>query len=427
VTFERSASCVEPASPATRTIAVVGLGYIGLPTAVLAASHGADVIGVDLDPGVVEAVNQGVAPFVEPDLGIALAGVVAQGRLRAQRETPAADVYVVAVPTPLRADRSADLRCIDAAVGAIAPRLRGGELVVLESTSPPGTTQRLAQRLQAERPDLALDGDDGRPVVHVAYCPERVLPGRVLVELVTNDRVVGGITPEAARRAREVYATFCRGEIVLTDTVTAELAKLVENSYRDVNIAFANELSLVTADLGVDVWEVIELANRHPRVDILRPGPGVGGHCLAVDPWFLVTAAPERTRLIRAAREVNDAQPHAVVERVADAVRGLEHPRVAALGLAYKADIDDLRESPALSVVEQLARLLPHAWITAVDPHVEVLPPRLRGLPHVSLAPLAPALADADVVVLLVDHASFGAVDPRQLGVSVVDTRGMWR
>ncbi|VTR78295.1 UDP-N-acetyl-D-mannosamine dehydrogenase [Cellulomonas hominis] len=411
---------------------MIGLGYVGLPTAVVAATHGADVIGVDVDPRVVDAVNGGLVPFVEPDLGSALAGAVAQGRLRAQRETPAADVYVVAVPTPLRADRTADLGCVDAALGGIAPRLRGGELVVLESTSPPGTTLRLAGRLQAERPDLSVggDGDDGRPTVHVAYCPERVLPGRVMVELVTNDRVAGGITPEAARRARDVYATFCRGEIALTDSVTAELSKLVENSFRDVNVAFANELSLVAADLDVDVWEVIELANRHPRVDVLRPGPGVGGHCIAVDPWFLVSAAPGRTPLIRAARQVNDAQPGTVVDRVADAVRGVERPRIAALGLAYKADIDDLRESPAVDVVEQLAELLPHALIDVVEPHVDVLPPRLRAAPHVSLRPLRSAVAGADVVLLLVDHAAFRATDPRRLGAAdatVIDTRGSWR
>ena len=291
------------------TIAVIGLGYIGLPTAAVLATHGADVVGVDINQATVDAVNRGEVPFVEPDLEIAVAGAVSQGRLRADTRTPRADAYIVAVPTPFADGYAADLSYIEAAADAVADQLTGDELVILESTSPPGATRRMADRILMRRPDLSLDGSDGRPVVHVAHCPERVLPGRVMVELVTNDRIVGGLTSEAAERAKALYHSFCQGEIMVTDAMTAEMAKLVENSYRDVNIAFANELSTISSRLGVDVWELIRLANHHPRVNILAPGPGVGGHCIAVDPWFIVASAPEDAHLIRTAREVNDAKP----------------------------------------------------------------------------------------------------------------------
>ncbi|RMI12587.1 UDP-N-acetyl-D-mannosamine dehydrogenase [Cellulomonas triticagri] len=412
------------------TVAVIGLGYIGLPTAAVLATHAADVIGVDVNASTIEAVNRGEVPFVEPDLSVSVAGAVSQGRLRAQRETPQAEVYVVAVPTPFQDDHTADLAYIDAAADAIAPQLRGDELVILESTSPPGATQHLADRLLAARPDLSLDGTGGRPLLHVAHCPERVLPGRVMVELVTNDRIVGGLTTEAARRAKDLYATFCQGEIVTTDAVTAEMAKLVENSYRDVNIAFANELSVICGKLGIDVWELIELANHHPRVDILQPGPGVGGHCIAVDPWFIVSSAPDEARLIRTAREVNDAKPGLVVDRVVAKAERLREPRIAALGLAFKPDIDDLRESPARAIVSRLASALPSAKIAAVEPNIESLPGDLAELPNVTLEPLEEAVREADIVVLLVDHTQFKAADRRRLRLRekvVIDTRGVWR
>jgi UDP-N-acetyl-D-mannosaminuronic acid dehydrogenase len=269
--------------------------------------------------------------------------------------------------------------------------------------------------------------------VHVAHCPERVLPGRAMTELAENDRVIGGVTPACARRAREVYATFCRGAILLTDALTAELSKLVENAYRDVNIAFANEIAAIADALGADVWRLIELANHHPRVDILQPGPGVGGHCIAVDPWFLVGAAPAQARLIRTAREVNDAQPGLVVDRVLAAVGSLAGPRgaaprVAALGLAFKPDIDDLRESPAVEVVGRLATAVPEASIDVVEPHVAALPPALAAYPNVALAGLEQAVRRADVVLLLVDHTEFSGVDRAALAATtVVDTRGLWR
>ncbi|WP_380165926.1 UDP-N-acetyl-D-mannosamine dehydrogenase [Jannaschia sp. R86511] len=412
------------------TIAVIGLGYIGLPTAAVLAMHGADVVGVDVNRSTVDAVNRGEVPFVEPDLGLSVSGAVKQGRLRADTTTPPADVYIVAVPTPFAEDHAADLSYIEAAADGIAPQLTGGELVILESTSPPGATQHMAERILASRPDLSLDGEGGKPLIHVAHCPERVLPGRVMIELVTNDRIVGGLTVHAAELARDLYRSFCQGQIMLTDAMTAEMAKLVENSFRDVNIAFANELSVISDTLGIDVWELIELANHHPRVNILQPGPGVGGHCIAVDPWFIVSSVPEHARLIRTAREVNDAKPELVLAKVVEAAAGLERPRIAALGLAFKPDIDDLRESPARRIVARLAQELPHAAVAAVEPHIHELPAELAALDNVTLVPFEAAVADADVVVLLVDHQQFKKSDPVALGLAdkaVVDTRGVWR
>jgi UDP-N-acetyl-D-mannosaminuronic acid dehydrogenase len=410
-------------------IAVVGLGYIGLPTAAALAMGGLDVVGVDVNTRTVESVNRGEVPFVEPDLGVAVSGAVAQGRLRASTEMPEADIYIVAVPTPFTEGHKADLSYIRAATEALAPKLRGDELVILESTSPPGTTRQMADWVRALRPDLTLSTDsaDGTGV-GFAHCPERVLPGRVMIEIVTNDRIIGGLTARDAERAADLYRVFCQGEMIITDAATAELSKLVENSYRDVNIAFANELSTICDELGIDVWELIRMANHHPRVNILQPGPGVGGHCIAVDPWFIVSAAPEQARLIRAAREINDAKPHYVVERVLAKAEKFKSPRIACLGLAFKPNIDDLRESPAVEIVELLAEALPEITIDAVEPHVEKLPERLASRPNVVLTPVADAVAAADIVVLLVDHDAFRSVNRAQLADKVVyDTRGFWR
>jgi len=412
------------------TVAVIGLGYIGLPTAAILATHGADVVGVDINGQIVDAVNRGEVPFVEPDLSITVAGAVKQGRLRADLKMPEAEVYIVAVPTPVTDGHYADLTYIDAAADGIAKRLLGDELIILESTSPPGTTQHLADRILALRPDLSLDASSGRPMIHVAHCPERVLPGRIMIELVTNDRIVGGLTRTATEKAKAIYESFCQGAIMLTDAVTAEMAKLVENSYRDVNIAFANELSLISSKLGIDVWELIDLANHHPRVNILQPGPGVGGHCIAVDPWFIVSAAPEEAKLIRTAREVNDSTPEHVINRVAMMAARFKEPRIAALGLAFKADIDDLRESPACRIVVRLAEELPGAQIAAVEPHVKSLPSELAGRDNVVLTDFEEAVRAADIVVLLVDHAMFKVADKRRLRLRekvVIDTRGAWR
>jgi UDP-N-acetyl-D-mannosaminuronic acid dehydrogenase len=412
----------------SQRVAVIGLGYIGLPTAAILASHGHQVVGVDVNPRHVEAVNRGEVPFVEPDLGTQVAGAVSQGYLSAQADTPPAEVYIIAVPTPFKDGYEADLSYIDAATDAIIPHLQGGELIVLESTSPPGATQHLADRITAARPGLTTNDAESPKNVDVAHCPERVLPGRVMVELVTNDRIVGGLTPRAADRAKELYASFCNAEIHVTDAVTAEMAKLTENAFRDVNIAFANELSIIAEKLGIDVFELIELANKHPRVNILQPGPGVGGHCIAVDPWFIVSAVPEEAQLIRTAREVNDSKPEYVINKVLGHVDGKEAPVIAALGLAFKPDIDDMRESPALEITRNLARRLPQATILAVEPNVDELPGRLSECSNVELADLEDALARAEVVALLVDHREFKELDSGVVErLPVVDTRGVWR
>ncbi|MDU0348347.1 UDP-N-acetyl-D-mannosamine dehydrogenase [Actinomyces sp. MRS3W] len=408
-------------------ICVIGLGYIGLPTAAVLARAGADVVGVDVSARHVDAVNRGELPFVEPDLGEVVTDVVASGRLRAQRETPHADVYIVAVPTPFKGDHEPDLSYVEAAAEGIAPQLVGGELVILESTSPVGATEHVADVILGARPDLSRDDGDGRPVVHFAYCPERVLPGRVMAELVTNSRIIGGVSPQAAQMARDVYALFCKGDLRLTDARTAEMVKLTENSFRDVNIAFANELSLISEKFGIDVWELIELANLHPRVNILQPGPGVGGHCIAVDPWFIVSAAPQEARLIRTAREVNDSKPLQVVERVRQAVAGMAAPTIAALGLAFKADIDDLRQSPAVEITRDVARL-PGARVLVAEPNISALPAALADAANVELVDFSEAIARADVIVLLVDHRQFKALDRSLLaGKRIIDTRGIWR
>ena len=409
------------------SVAVIGLGYIGLPTAAILAGNGIRVHGVDVSQRTVDAVNAGDVPFVEPDLDGYVRKAVAEGLLSASTATPAADAYIVAVPTPFHEDHSADLSYIEAAGRGLAPQLRGDELVILESTSPPGATERLAEVVYAERPDLA-----GARSVMFAHCPERVLPGKVMTELVTNDRIVGGSTPEAAERTKALYETFCQGEILLTDTRTAELAKLVENSFRDVNIAFANELSMICQELGIDVWELIELANHHPRVNILQPGPGVGGHCIAVDPWFIVDAAPGQARLIRSAREINDAKPQWVIDQVkAKAFDVMQEtgraPVVAALGLAFKANIDDLRESPALNITAAMAEQFTGSTILAVEPHVPELPGVLAGRDNVRLCEAQEAIEAADVVVLLVDHTAFAGLKSLAEGKHVIDTRGQWR
>ncbi|MEO4038809.1 UDP-N-acetyl-D-mannosamine dehydrogenase [Micrococcaceae bacterium Sec6.3] len=408
------------------TVAVIGLGYIGLPTAAILAENGMTVLGVDVSGRTVAAVNAGTVPFVEPDLAEFVQRNVEAGRLSASRETPQADAYIVAVPTPFKGDHAPDLSYIESAARALSPQLRGGELVILESTSPPGATEHMAEVILEARPDLKDAG------LEFAHCPERVLPGRVMVELVTNDRIVGGSTLAAARRAEELYRTFCEGEILLTDTRTAEMAKLVENSFRDVNIAFANELSLICAEQGIDVWELIELANHHPRVNILQPGPGVGGHCIAVDPWFIVDAAPSTARLIRAAREINDAKPRWVIGQVKAAAFDVQQetgraPVVAALGLAFKPNIDDLRESPALNIAVDLADQFHASSVLVVEPHVDALPPRLADKPNVQLVTADEAVAQADIVLLLVDHDAFAGLGERVRDKRVIDTRGQWR
>lgn len=413
--------------PTDRSVCVIGLGYIGLPTAAILAATGSRVVGVDIDPIHVAEINRGRVPFVEPDLESVVAGVVAQGRLVAQLQVPESDIFIVAVPTPFTDERDVDASFVESAARSIAPRLRGGELVVLESTSPPGLTEGMAATILRARPDLRAE--PGFPnSVYFAHCPERVLPGRIMIEIVENDRIIGGLNSESAEMAREIYATFCKGELLVTDARTAELAKLVENSYRDVNIAFANELSVVADRVGVDVWELIALANHHPRVNILQPGPGVGGHCIAVDPWFIVAAAPEEARLIRLAREVNDAKPDFVLDKVMLKAAQFRDPVIAVLGIAFKADIDDLRESPSREIVRRLASSMAHARLEVVEPHIETLPPDLAELGNVQLSALDDALRSADIVLVLVDHSAFRSLERTALlGKEIIDSKGMFR
>lgn len=405
-------------------VCVVGLGYIGLPTATVLASHGLRVLGVDVNPSAVETINRGSIHITEPGLEDAVRQAVSSGALRAATAPQPADAFVLAVPTPILEDRSADLTYVFTAATDIAPMLKAGDLVVLESTSPPGTTRRIREVVIAERPDL-VDAD-GESTVLFAHAPERVLPGRAMVEIIENDRVVGGLTPAASDAAAALYGRFATGDVLVTDATTAELVKLSENSFRDVNIAFANELATIAAELDVSPWEVIRLANRHPRVNIMQPGPGVGGHCIAVDPWFIVDAAPASARLIRTAREVNDGRPSAVIQAVRDAI-GPES-RVAVLGLAFKPNIDDLRGSPALAITDTLVHGTPGTTFLISEPNISELPAGIRSLPNAVLIDDIPsAVAEADVVVLLVDHDEYrGLADPSAEGKALIDTRGLW-
>jgi UDP-N-acetyl-D-mannosaminuronic acid dehydrogenase len=409
-------------------VAILGMGYIGLPTAVAIATRGVDVIGVDINPATVAALSRGEVPFVEPDLAVAVSGAVAMGRLTATTETPEAEAFIIAVPTPFNEDRTADLSYVKAAAEQIAPKLKSGNIVVLESTSPPGTTQKVGDWIGALRPDLRMprDGETGADI-YVAHCPERVLPGRIMIEMITNDRVVGGLTPKCAEKAASIYRLFAQGEILLTDAASAEMAKLVENAYRDVNIAFANEISLISESLHIDVWEVIRLANRHPRVSILSPGPGVGGHCIPVDPWFIVSAAPQLSRLIRTAREVNDHRPHHVAGQVVEKAKRFRSPTIACLGLTFKANVDDVRESPAIEVVGLIAQALPDVEILVADPYVSVMPKLLSQYDNLHLEGAYQAVERADIVVLLVEHEPFKAMRHTRLtGKVIYDTRGAW-
>lgn len=396
------------------TISIIGLGYIGLPTATLFASRKKKVIGVDVNQCVVDTINQGKIHIIEPELDMLVQASVTAGYLRATTVPEPAEAFLITVPTPFSDGHKPDLSYIEAAARSIAPVLEKGNLVVLESTSPVGTTEQLAAWLAQARPDLTFPQQEAETAdIQVAYCPERVLPGRVVRELVTNDRVIGGMTRVAAYMAAALYKTIVEGDLVSTSTRTAEMCKLTENSFRDVNIAFANELSIICDKLDINVWELISLANRHPRVKILHPGSGVGGHCIAVDPWFIVDTTPEEARMIRLAREVNDHKPEWVLDKIKVAIAEVLAARtgatmadikVACLGLAFKPDIDDLRESPALEITEKVARLGCQAL--TVEPNITALPENLNGS-NLILVPLQEALAHADVICILVKHKSF--------------------
>ncbi|MFT6909999.1 MAG: UDP-N-acetyl-D-mannosaminuronic acid dehydrogenase [Oleiphilaceae bacterium] len=413
------------------TISVVGLGYIGLPTAAVFASRKVKVIGVDVSQYAIDTINKGEVHIVEPDLDMIVHAAVKGGFLRATSEPEPADAFLVAVPTPfIGANHEPDLSFIESAARSIAPVLEQGNLVILESTSPVGATERMAEWLAEARPDLTFPQQAGEDSdIRIAHCPERVLPGHVLRELVENDRVVGGMTPRCSQVACDLYNIFLQGECVVTNVRTAEMCKLTENSFRDVNIAFANELSIICDKLGIDVWELIALANRHPRVNILQPGPGVGGHCIAVDPWFIVSQTPEEALLIRMAREVNDSKPKWVLDKVRATIGAylMNNPgktsadvSLAVYGITFKPDTDDLRESPALEIASHLAAL--HSGpLYIVEPHITELPLILGNAKlsdHVGVA-------NVDVHIMLVDHKAFiGSSIPNEW---IVDTRGVWR
>jgi len=394
-------------------VCVLGLGYIGLPTAALLASAGYSVDGVDTNPSVVEALQSGRVHIAEQGLLSAVRAAIESGNLRIRPAPVNADVFLIAVPTPLKEQR-ADLRYVESAAGNVSDRLAAGNLVILESTVPPGTTAEVVAPI-LERSGLRAGVD-----FHLAYCPERVLPGKILKELVENDRIIGGLTPESAVAAQEFYCACVKGSLHLTDANTAELVKVVENASRDLSIAFSNELARICMKRGIDVWTVIELANHHPRVNLLSPGPGVGGHCLPIDPWFIVEKAPELARLIRVAREINDEQPGVVVQLVRDLVENDSNPRVAILGVAYKADIDDARESPGWAIVD----LLEEAGYS-----VAVTDPLVDAARH-PLLPLEDAVSGSDCLVLVTNHHQFADLDPLEVGPlmrhrRLVDTRGV--
>ncbi|MFM2615323.1 UDP-N-acetyl-D-mannosamine dehydrogenase [Vibrio campbellii] len=417
------------------TISVIGLGYIGLPTAAMFASRKKKVIGIDVNQHAVDTINQGKIHIVEPDLDMIVSAAVSEGYLKASTTPEPADAFLIAVPTPFLPCEEGevpapDLSYIEAASKAIAPVLKKGDLVILESTSPVGATEQMAAWLAEARSDLTFPQTHGDNAdVNVAHCPERVLPGHVVRELVENDRVIGGMSARCSERSVELYKTFVLGECVVTNARTAEMAKLTENSSRDVQIAFANELSIICDKLDINVWELIALANRHPRVNILQPGPGVGGHCIAVDPWFIVSKTPEEAQIIHTARKVNDGKPEWVINKVKLAIaeflqanpdKTAREVTVACYGLAFKPDIDDLRESPAMAITQQIAQM--HAGrVIAVEPNIESIPEKLK---HVELVEFDIAVKESDVQVLLVDHKEFKI--HRITTGRVIDTKGIW-
>lgn len=409
-----------------QTICVIGLGYIGLPTAALFASHGKYVIGVDNNPSVVDTINAGKIHIIEPELDHLVAGVVASQHLTATSDIPLADVYVIAVPTPLqRPSQKPDIHYIQEVATSLAPKLQPGTLIILESTSPVGTTDKLSHWLANLRADLQFPHQTQTPEISICYCPERVLPGRILVELKENDRLIGGMTPSCTKRGLAFYQQFVSGQCVATQAKLAELAKLTENASRDVAIAFANELSLVCDELDVDVQALIQLANLHPRVNILKPGPGVGGHCIAVDPWFIIDSAPNVTDLMRTARRVNDSKPEYVLSKICQAASQFDKPTFACFGITFKKDVDDCRNSPALQITEALANAYPDNTLMVVEPNLKQLPDSLQDAAE--LVSFDKAYQCADVLILLVDHKQFrNQPVGRGHHQVIIDVQGIW-
>jgi UDP-N-acetyl-D-mannosaminuronic acid dehydrogenase len=413
-------------------VCVVGTGYIGLPLASLLAAAGYQVHGVDTNPKVVEQINNGQAKICEPNLASLVFEAVKSGYFTLSTMPAPADVFFISVPTPFQEGHVPDLTYVDAATRSIAPYIQKDNLIILESTVPVGTTERIGKMIAELRPDLVREGKvpvnpEKDLLFYLAHCPERVLPGQILSELFKNDRVIGGVNQLSAEYAAEMYRSFVKGQIMITNSRTAELCKLAENSFRDINIAFANELALICDRLDINVWELIEYANHHPRVKILEPGPGVGGHCIPVDPWFIVHTVPEEARLIRTAREVNDDRPRYILGQIASAAKSFANPVIACLGLAYKANVDDLRESPAMHITMELA-IMKIGRILVVEPNVDELPELLSDFKHVQLVDFPTALAQANIIVLLVKHQIFIDVDRQLLqGKAVIDTKGIWR
>jgi len=413
-------------------VSIIGLGYIGLPTAAVLASKGVRVVGVDVDQYTVDTVNQGKVHIVEPGLDGLVFKAVYSNYLKAVAKPEKADVFMVAVPTPFTDNNKPDLSFVKAAAKAISKVLEKGNLVILESTSPVGTTEKMLEWMREERSDLSFPEfgcDRVKADIAVTYCPERVLPGQVVRELVENDRIIGGVTLRCAEQAVELYKIFVEADCLITDCRTAELSKLVENSFRDVNIAFANELSIICDKLDINVWDLIKLANRHPRVNVLQPGPGVGGHCIAVDPWFIIDSAPDEAQLIRTARLVNDSKPTFVLNKVSQIVEStgkeISKLRIACLGLAFKPNIDDLRGSPALSIAQKISNMGFRSTFL-VEPNIDCIPTGF-GSENTELIKLEMAIKSADIIILLVDHAPFKLMDLSLLsGKQVIDTRGIW-
>jgi len=403
-------------------VCVIGLGYIGLPTAAVIAQQGMKVTGVDTSSQIVDKVNSGGIHIAEQDLDCLVHEVVKNGFLSASLTPVEADVFIIAVPTPFKKNHKPDLNHIESAAQAIIPFLKSDSLIILESTSPVGTTEQLEQWLYEARPDLKATKS-----LSLAYCPERVLPGKILQELVENDRIVGGVNEAASLKAQAFYRKFCQGEILVTDARTAEMTKLSENAFRDVSIAFANELANICDTLNINVWELIRLANHHPRVNILQPGPGVGGHCIAVDPWFIVDSAPNEAQLIRTARQINDARPEKVVNAILKVLETNPQASIACLGLAFKPNVGDLRESPAMTIVKSLAKRVNNS-IAVAEPFITELPPQLQSYLNVQWMDFAAAINSSQIVVVLVNHDEFLLVDPAVLKQKIViDTRGCYQ
>ena len=405
-------------------IAMIGLGYIGLPTALAFAETGIEVTGVDNAPDKIESLINGTSKSTEPGLLPMVQRNLERSNLKLSTVVPTADVYIVAVPTPINPDKSIDISFLKTAIRDIAPSLKPGCLVIIESTISPGTTAKMGDVLQELRPDLTVDtGREKTPnePVFLAHCPERILPGHALEELKTNDRIIGGLSPRAGELAIEVYSRICDGDLVETDALTAEMSKITENAFRDVNIAFANELSMISESLGVDVWELISLANRHPRVDILEPGTGVGGHCIAIDPWFLVEASPRDAKLIRTARLVNDSKPAWVAGKILQMLPTVDNPAIAIFGLTFKADIDDTRESPSMKVIQDILLRSSTAEIFVIDPFVIETPPELNS----TRVQLLKDIEDhyVDVAAILVNHTAFKDLELSRNAAAILDLR----